>query len=75
MARKKAMDYQTRALRLHLGAPKLGRGRQNVDIQTDNHLEEVRTAFVKFTLTKNYVDVDKGIYIPSVLARYFSVAY
>lgn len=43
MARKKAMDYQTRALRLHLGAPKLTRGRQNVDIQTDLHLEEVRT--------------------------------
>lgn len=42
MARKKAMDYQTRALRLHLGAPKLTRGRQNVDIQTDSHLEEVR---------------------------------
>jgi len=42
MARKKAIDYQTRALRLHLGAPKLTRGRQNVDIQTDVHLEEVR---------------------------------
>lgn len=42
MARKKAMDYQTRALRLHLGAPKLTRGRQNVDIQTDADLEEVR---------------------------------
>lgn len=41
MARKKAMDYQTRALRLHLGAPKLIRGRQNVDIQTDVQLEEV----------------------------------
>lgn len=44
MARKKAMDYQTRALRLHLGAPKLPKGRQNVDIQTDTHLEEVRTS-------------------------------
>jgi len=42
MARKKAIDYQTRALRLHLGAPKLTRRRQNVDIQTDVHLEEVR---------------------------------
>jgi len=42
MARKKAIDYQTRAMRLHLGAPKLPRGRQNVDIQTDVHLEEVR---------------------------------
>uniref|UniRef100_A0A2S2P8V8 Radial spoke head protein 3 n=1 Tax=Schizaphis graminum TaxID=13262 RepID=A0A2S2P8V8_SCHGA len=41
MARKKAIDYQTRALRLHLGAPKLTRGRQNVDIQTDVHLEEL----------------------------------
>lgn len=41
MARKKAMDYQTRALRLNLGAPKLTKGRQNVDIQTDMHLEEV----------------------------------
>jgi len=41
MARKKAMDYQTRALRLHLGAPKFTKGRQNVDIQTDTHLEEV----------------------------------
>lgn len=42
MARKKAMDYQTRALRLHLGAPKLARDRQHVDIQTSTHLEEVR---------------------------------
>ncbi|XP_022160201.1 radial spoke head protein 3 homolog B isoform X2 [Myzus persicae] len=41
MARKKAIDYQTRALRFHLGAPKLPRGRQNVDIQTDVHLEEL----------------------------------
>ncbi|XP_060842289.1 radial spoke head protein 3 homolog B isoform X2 [Rhopalosiphum padi] len=41
MARKKAIDYQTRALRLHLGAPKLTRRRQNVDIQTDVHLEEL----------------------------------
>ncbi|KAL4113671.1 hypothetical protein QTP88_017250 [Uroleucon formosanum] len=41
MARKKAIDYQTRALRLHLGAPKLPRGRQNVDIQTEVHLEEL----------------------------------
>ncbi|XP_003248341.1 radial spoke head protein 3 homolog B isoform X1 [Acyrthosiphon pisum] len=41
MARKKAIDYQTRAMRLHLGAPKLPRGRQNVDIQTDVHLEEL----------------------------------
>lgn len=52
MARKKAMDYQTRSLRLHLGAPKLTRGRQNVDIQTDSHLEEVRTT-VENTLRKN----------------------
>jgi len=42
MARKKAIDYQTRALRFHLGASKPSRGRQNVDIQTDVHLEEVR---------------------------------
>ncbi|VVC38760.1 Radial spoke 3 [Cinara cedri] len=41
MARKKAIDYQTRALRLHLGAPKLTKGLQNVDIQTDIHLEEL----------------------------------
>lgn len=51
MARKKAMDYQTRALRLHLGAPKLTRGRQNVDIQTDADLEEVReqNAFIAYS--------------------------
>jgi len=48
MARKKAIDYQTRALRFHLGAPKLPRGRQNVDIQTDVHLEEVRICWITF---------------------------
>lgn len=41
VARRRAMDYQSRALRLHLGAPKLSRGRQNVDIQTDVRLEQV----------------------------------
>lgn len=53
MARKKAMDHQTRALRLRLGAPKLTRGRQNVDIQTDTTLEEVRTYCIYL-----YVDGD-----------------
>ncbi|XP_025420650.1 radial spoke head protein 3 homolog B-like isoform X2 [Sipha flava] len=41
IARKRAMDYQSRALRLHLGAPKLSRGRQDVDIQTDVRLEQM----------------------------------
>jgi len=53
MARKKAIDYQTRALRFRLGAPKLSRGRQNVDIQTDVHLEEVRTVKLHFNTTKD----------------------
>lgn len=42
MARKKAMNHGTRALRFHLDAPKFTRGRQNVDVQTDTHLEEVK---------------------------------
>lgn len=41
MARKRAMDYQSRVLRLHHGAPKLSRGRQDIDIQTDVQLEQV----------------------------------
>lgn len=49
MARKKAMNHGTRALRFHLDTPKFTRGRQNVDIQTDTHLEEVRSSkiFIK----------------------------
>jgi len=58
MARKKAIDYQTRAMRLHLGAPKLPRGRQNVDIQTDVHLEEVRIVKLHFNVC---------VFIPNVL--------
>lgn len=53
MARKKAMDYQTRALRLHLGAPKFTRGRQHVDIQTSTHLEEVRTSEIRKNVYKS----------------------
>ncbi|VVC32059.1 Hypothetical protein CINCED_3A004805 [Cinara cedri] len=41
MARKKAMDYQTRALRLHLGTTKDIKGHHNVDVHTDLQLEEL----------------------------------
>ncbi|XP_050539500.1 radial spoke head protein 3 homolog B isoform X2 [Daktulosphaira vitifoliae] len=42
IVRKKAMDYQSKALRLHLGGPKMLNGRQHdVNIQTDKHLEEL----------------------------------
>lgn len=39
VARKKAIDQQTRALRLHLGTSKMSKPRQLV--QTDTYLEEV----------------------------------
>ncbi|XP_050440039.1 radial spoke head protein 3 homolog B-like [Adelges cooleyi] len=41
MARKKALDNQTRAMRLHLGGSKLSKYRQNVDNHAESHLEEL----------------------------------
>jgi hypothetical protein len=84
IARKRAMDYQSRALRLHLGAPKLSRGRQDVDIQTDVRLEQVsdfrsiRRKISKFLYIiilsgsekKNY----ETFYFPKIIIKRF-IAY
>jgi hypothetical protein len=56
VARKKAIDQQTRALRLHLGTPKMTKPRQFV--QTDTYLEEVSQSFEIFMKYLTFINCD-----------------
>lgn len=60
VARKKAIDQQTRALRLHLGTPKMAKPRQFV--QTDTYLEEVSQPFEIFMKYLTFINCEFYIF-------------